>query len=78
MEKTPLAEALDYIENQDYNYLEGKTLEFANKLKSFLTELLPKEREMVEKAVSFGQLQDIKKTNFKYPDEYFNENYTQQ
>ena len=76
-QKTPLAEAIDYIQNQEYNYLDGKTLEFANNLKTFLTELLPKEKDVIEEAYIDGCLSDA---DTKKPIEYgkyFNETFTQ-
>jgi len=81
MEKqnTPLQMAIDKIKDSKYNNPNNAEAQSYDEALDcsirVLTELLPIEREVIEKAVAFGQMQDIKKTNFLYPDDYFNQTF---
>lgn len=52
--QTALKELELFIENQDYNFLDKKQIEFANKIQDKVKELQVKETEIIENAFKEG------------------------
>jgi len=70
--KTPLALAIEKFEEATIEYPIS-----INRMKQILTELLPKEKEVIEKAVDDTVKYITGKDNKIYSEIYFNTNYTQ-
>jgi len=73
MEKTPIAEAIEKICEHEKMHDYAISTE---SMRIILQELLPKEKEMVEKAYDDG-FNSYEFNYFQKANEYFNENYTQ-
>jgi hypothetical protein len=52
--KTAMQELIDFIESQEYNYLNKEQLESCNKIQTKAKELIGKERLQIVEAVDYG------------------------
>ena len=78
---TTLKELEDYIENQDYNYLNKELLDFANKLKEKVKILQTKEERLLKDAYiqgnedGFHSTESMSDYEVEGRDEYYAEKY---
>lgn len=66
-ELTPMMELIEFIENQQYNYLNKELLDLANKIKDKAKSLLQKEKQVNSDLEALkNQNRVLRNLNFKY------------
>ncbi len=70
-----MQELIDFIENQEYNFINKEKLESCNKIQNKVKDLIEKEKQQIIDAYETAMETDIYNTPLKTGEQYFNETF---